>query len=117
MGKNNNKSRGKLFAAVILMILAIAIIIVTIRFVRHRIAYAVIDAVFVRTDTLTAVGFNRVNGRVTTITKKNGDQVNKCFMRFSLFIAADDRITCNAGHGGSIYHGQCTNHSFFPLSS
>ncbi len=77
MEENNKKSRGKLFAAVLLIILAIAIIVVTISFVRHRIAYAVTDAVFVRTDTLTAVGFNRVNGRVLTITKKNGDPVTK----------------------------------------
>ena len=77
MEKNNNKSRGKLFAAVILIILAIGIILVTISFVRHRIAYAVTDAVFVKTDTLTAVGFNRINGRITALTKKNGDHVNK----------------------------------------
>lgn len=77
MPKNNHTSRGRLIAAIILISCAVIIVILTIRFVRHRMAYAVTDAVFVRTDSLVYIGFNRVNGRIETITKKEGDAVRK----------------------------------------
>ncbi len=77
MTKNNNTSRGRLIAAVILIICAVVILTLAVRFVRHRMAYAVTDAVFVRTDSLVSVGFNIVSGRVRTINKTAGDQVRK----------------------------------------
>ncbi len=72
-----NTSRGRLIAALILIICAVVILVLAIRFVHHRMAYAVTDAVFVRTDSLVSVGFNRVSGRVKTINKKAGDPVRK----------------------------------------
>ncbi len=77
MEEREHKSRSKIFASVILIICAGFIVFMTIRFVRHRIAYAVTDAVFVRTDSLTSVGFDGVSGKILTINKKNGDQVRK----------------------------------------
>ncbi len=77
MPKNNNPSRGRLIAAIILIICAVIILTLAIRFVHHRMAYAVTDAVFVRTDSLVSVGFNIVSGRVKTINKTAGDQVRK----------------------------------------
>ncbi len=75
--QKNNTSRGRLIAAIILIICAVIIIVIAIRFVRHRMAYAVTDAVFVRTDSLVSVGFNRVSGRVETINRKAGDPVRE----------------------------------------
>ncbi len=75
--KNKNTSRGRLIAAIILIICAVIIIALAIRFVRHRMAYAVTDAVFVRTDSLVSVGFNLVSGRVKSINKTAGDAVIK----------------------------------------
>ncbi len=75
--KNNHTSRGRLIAAIILIICAVVILAIAIRFVRHRMAYAVTDAVFVRTDSLVSVGFNLVSGRVKTINKTAGDAVVK----------------------------------------
>ncbi len=77
MSENNHTSRGRLIAATILLICAALIILLTIRFVQHRMAYAVTDAVFVRTDSLVSIGFNRVSGRIAIINKKEGDQVSK----------------------------------------
>ncbi len=77
MEEKNQKSRSKIFAAGLLVICAGVIVVITIRFVRHRMAYAVTDAVFVKTDSLTSVGFDRVSGKVVSITVKNGDHVEK----------------------------------------
>jgi membrane fusion protein (multidrug efflux system) len=75
--ENKPKSRGRVIAAFILIICAVVILLFTIRFVRHRMAYAVTDAVFVQTDSLVSVGFNRVSGRISVINKKEGDRVRK----------------------------------------
>ncbi|MFW8600442.1 HlyD family secretion protein [Desulfobacterota bacterium M19] len=75
--KNNHTSRGRLIAAITLIIFAVIILATAIRFVHHRMAYAVTDAVFVRTDSLVSVGFNLVSGRIKTINKTAGDTVVK----------------------------------------
>ncbi|VAW33457.1 Membrane fusion component of MSF-type tripartite multidrug efflux system [hydrothermal vent metagenome] len=74
---SKNTSRGRIIAAAILIICAVVILSLAIRFVHHRMAYAVTDAVFVRTDSLVSVGFNIVSGRVKSINKTAGDQVRK----------------------------------------
>ncbi len=63
--------------AVVLVIGILAVLLLTWRFVRHRMLYAVTDAVFVGTDSLTTVGFDRVSGRVKALTKTEGDSVKK----------------------------------------
>ena len=77
MSENKHTSRGRFIAATILLICAALLILLAVRFVRHRMAYAVTDAVFVRTDSLVSVGFNRVSGRIAIINKKEGDPVSK----------------------------------------
>ncbi len=67
----------KIIAAIILAAILAVIIFLTIRFVHHRMVYAVTDAVFVRTDSLVDIGFNRVNGRVQTLSKREGNSVQK----------------------------------------
>ena len=61
-------------------ILAAGILVLTlsaVHFIRHRMAYAVTDAVFVETDSLVTVGFNRVSGRLITMNKQEGDTIRK----------------------------------------
>ena len=88
MTKEKKMSRGKLIAVGVLVVTALIIVGLTIRFVRHRIAYAVTDAVFVRTDSLVNVGFNRVNGRLHMLVGKAGDRVEKG----DVLAAIDDTI-------------------------
>lgn len=47
------------------------------RFIRHRMAYAVTDAVFIRTDSLVNLSFDGVQGRIATMTKNEGEAVTK----------------------------------------
>ncbi len=71
------KIAGRTKVAVFLVVGAIVLVFLAIRFVRHRLAYAVTDAVFVSTDSLTSVGFNRVSGRLIKMEKQEGDSVHK----------------------------------------
>ncbi len=77
MTESTKKSPKKIIAAAILVIILAIIVILTVRFIRHRIAFAVTDAVFVRTDSLVTVGFDRVSGRIVAMNKKDGDSVSK----------------------------------------
>ncbi len=88
MTKVKKMSRGRLIAVGVLVVSALIIVGLTIRFVRHRMAYAVTDAVFVRTDSLVNVGFNRVNGRLRKLAGKAGDPVAKG----EVLAAIDDTI-------------------------
>ncbi len=76
-GKPRRKPAGKTVAAIIMVIGVLALLFMAVRFVRHRMAYAVTDAVFVRTDSLVPVGFDRVNGRLAVMNKKEGDTVRR----------------------------------------
>jgi membrane fusion protein (multidrug efflux system) len=67
--------RKKTLAAVLLIAGAIFLVAMAARFIHHRMAYAVTDAVFIRTDTLTTVGFDEVSGRIETMRKDEGDEV------------------------------------------
>ncbi len=60
-------------AAIILICGSIALGLTAIRFIRHRMAYAVTDAVFIRTDSLVNLGFDGVDGRIATMTKNEGE--------------------------------------------
>lgn len=76
-GKPRRKPAGKTVAAIIMVIGVLALLFMAVRFVRHRMAYAVTDAVFVRTDSLVTIGFDRVNGRLAVMNKKEGDTVRR----------------------------------------
>lgn len=71
------QAAGKIATAVFLLIGVAALALAAFHFIRHRMAYAVTDAVFVRTDSLTDIGFNRVSGRLSKLDKKEGDTVHK----------------------------------------
>ncbi len=45
--------------------------------IRHRMEYAITDAVFVDTEDIHNVGFQRVSGKIIRMTKKEGEEVHK----------------------------------------
>lgn len=65
----------KNLAAALLICGVLVLATLAARFIHHRMAYAITDAVFVRTDSLTTVGFDEVSGRIVTMRKKAGDPV------------------------------------------
>ncbi|NIA05191.1 MAG: HlyD family efflux transporter periplasmic adaptor subunit [Proteobacteria bacterium] len=75
--KPTRKPAGKTVAAAVMLIGVLALLFMAVRFVRHRMAYAVTDAVFVRTDSLVTLGFDRVSGRLAVMNKKEGDAVRR----------------------------------------
>ncbi|NOX80935.1 MAG: HlyD family efflux transporter periplasmic adaptor subunit [Deltaproteobacteria bacterium] len=76
-GKPKRKPAGKTVAATVMVIGVLALLFMAVRFIRYRMAYAVTDAVFVRTDSLVTIGFDRVNGRLAVMNKKEGDAVRR----------------------------------------
>jgi len=71
-------SSKKRTAAIIILILLIIILAVGLfRFVNHRINYAMTNAVFVASDSLTEVGFDRVSGVISELPANEGDRIIK----------------------------------------
>ncbi|TYP00004.1 membrane fusion protein (multidrug efflux system) [Geothermobacter ehrlichii] len=64
-------------ATVILLLLIVVLAVGLVRFVSHRLAYAVTNAVFVASDSLTEVGFDRVGGVLAELTVREGETVHK----------------------------------------
>lgn len=64
-------------AVIILILLIIILIIGLFRFIHHRLNYAVTDAVFVASDSLTEIAFERVGGVVMEMKVKEGDAVKQ----------------------------------------
>ncbi len=64
-------------ATVILLLLIVALVIGLVRFVRHRLAFAVTNAVFVASDSLTEVGFDRVGGVLAELKVREGEAVHE----------------------------------------
>ncbi|NDY42203.1 HlyD family efflux transporter periplasmic adaptor subunit [Dissulfurirhabdus thermomarina] len=73
--KKTFQANGRRIATWVLVAAAVALAAGAVRFVLHRMAYAVTDAVFVRTDSLTPVAFDRVSGRIARVLKREGDLV------------------------------------------
>ena len=73
----SNKIAGKAKVAGVLALGIIVLALSAVHFIRHRMAYAVTDAVFVGTDSLVTVGFNRVSGRLIRMYKQEGDSIRK----------------------------------------
>jgi len=65
------KSIGLFVVLVLILIFAVF----AIRWIEHRMKYVISDAVFVETDYLSNVGFNRVSGKIIQLYKKEGDLV------------------------------------------
>lgn len=64
-------------AIVILILLLIILVIGLFRFVHHRLNYALTNAVFVASDSLTEVGFERVGGVIIDLPVKAGDAIRQ----------------------------------------
>ncbi len=64
-------------AIIILLLLLIIIVIGLFRFVHHRLNYALTNAVFVASDSLTEVGFERVGGVIIDLPVKAGDTIRQ----------------------------------------
>ncbi len=78
MSPSSNAGRkGKTIAVVLLTAGVVVLAVLLVRFIHFRIRYAVSDAVFVRTDSLATLGFDRVSGRILKMEKKEGDRVQK----------------------------------------
>ena len=78
MGRSYKAGQKRKTLAVVLLTSGVVVLVVLlVRFVHFRIRYAVSDAVFVRTDSLATLGFDRVSGRILKMEKKEGDPVKK----------------------------------------
>jgi membrane fusion protein (multidrug efflux system) len=74
---SNAGQKGKTIAVVLLTAGVVVLAVLLAWFIHFRIQYAVSDAVFIRTDSLATLGFDRVSGRILTMEKKEGDPVKK----------------------------------------
>ena len=78
MSQSSNAGKKRKTVAVVILISGVVVLVVLlVWFVHFRIRYAVSDAVFVRTDSLATLGFDRVSGRILKMEKKEGDPVQK----------------------------------------
>ena len=78
MGRSYKTGQKRKTLAVVLLTSGVVVLVVLlVRFVHFRMRYAVSDAVFVRTDSLATLGFDRVSGRILKMEKKEGDPVKK----------------------------------------
>ncbi|WP_297888053.1 HlyD family secretion protein [Sulfurihydrogenibium sp.] len=68
-------SKGKKIGLITTTLLLIVFVVYAIKWINHRTKYAITDAVFVETDYLSNVGFNRVSGKILQLYKKEGDEV------------------------------------------
>ena len=76
MKQSSNTGRKRKTVAVVLLATGVVVLVVLLAwFVHFRIRYAVSDAVFVRTDSLAILGFDRVSGRILQMEKREGDPV------------------------------------------
>lgn len=83
----NNLPRKKTIATIILIVGIVALGLTAVRFIRHRLAYATTDAVFIRTDSLVNLCFDKVDGRIIAMNKNEGENVKNGEILASL----DDR--------------------------
>jgi membrane fusion protein (multidrug efflux system) len=51
--------------------------VLSFKWIKHRIEYAVTDAVFVESDSMANLSFYRVKGKVVRLLKKEGDYIKK----------------------------------------
>ncbi|HIE32972.1 MAG TPA: biotin/lipoyl-binding protein, partial [Thermodesulfobacteriaceae bacterium] len=75
-------------ALFILLAIFIPLLVFLARFLWHRHLYAVTNAVFVETDSLVFVSFDKVNGRLKKLNKEESDRV----LKGELLAELDDTI-------------------------
>nr|MDA8160956.1 biotin/lipoyl-binding protein [Desulfobacteraceae bacterium] len=75
MPETKKNNRGRTTAAAVLIVGILALVLGLARFIHHRMAYALSDAVFVNTDSLVTVSLDRVSGQLLELRKKEGDPV------------------------------------------
>ena len=75
--REENSNRGRRFALIFLLATLILVIVYGGLMIKHRIDYAVTDAVFVDTDQIINIGFKKIGGRIDKMLKVEGDQVQK----------------------------------------
>ncbi|MDA8417968.1 MAG: HlyD family secretion protein [Desulfobacteraceae bacterium] len=75
MPETQKNNRGRTTAAAVLIVGILALVLGLARFIHHRMAYALSDAVFVNTDSLVTVSLDRVSGQILELRKKEGDPV------------------------------------------
>ncbi len=61
----------------IVVFLIIIFSVFAFKWIKHRIEYAITNAVFVESDHISNVGFHRVSGKIIQMYKKEGDTVKK----------------------------------------
>ena len=69
-----DKRKATIFVLALMMLF---IIVYGILMIKHRLDYAITDAVFVDTENINNVGFQRVSGKIVLMTKKEGEWVKK----------------------------------------
>ena len=78
MSQSSNAVQKRKTVAVVILTSGVVVLVVLLAwFVHFRIRYAVTDAVFVRTDSLATLGFDRVSGRIIKMEKREGDPVRQ----------------------------------------
>jgi membrane fusion protein (multidrug efflux system) len=67
----------KKIAIIVVLILIVIFGIISFKWIKHRMEYAITNAVFVESDEMTNVGFYRVSGKIKNLFKEEGDFVKK----------------------------------------
>ena len=82
--KTTQKINGKKFGVYVLILMVSTLVLIAAYEIRHRMKYAISDAVFVKTDDLVTTSFNGVNGCIVKMTKQEGDYVKNGEMLASI---------------------------------
>jgi membrane fusion protein (multidrug efflux system) len=69
--------RKRTIATIILITGIVVLALNGVRFIRHRLAYATTDAVFIRTDSLVNLSFDKVGGRIVSLDRNEGEDVKE----------------------------------------
>ncbi len=72
-----DKNRGRKIGTILILIVLVFLLLGLFFFIRHRMHYAITNAVFVETERLVYLSFPRVNGKIVSVTKKEGEKVRK----------------------------------------
>ncbi len=70
-------STGKKIALAVLVVLTLGVLGYGGWLIKHHMDYAITNAVFVDTEKIINIGFQRVGGRIIEMTKREGDRVKK----------------------------------------
>ena len=59
----------------VVLLLIIVFSVISFRWIKHRMEYAITDAVFVESEKLANLSFKRVSGKIIKMHKDEGDDV------------------------------------------